>query len=183
MPRKAGRNFTTKTYSVELFKNILGRINYIRHKRETSYWDLVFARTNLLDVGSTSVIRSGNRSYNGSRLLDKIRRQDDAAAIHHAYSTIENLIMESFFSIDPQYRVYVYDLYLKPDKRRLRNSPAAEAERYGYDRRKFVPQLNNALEEAVRTAKVKCILDDIKNIALENGITELINLYVKEEEQ
>ena len=74
-------------------------------------------------------------------------------------------------------------LYLKPDKRRLRNSPAAEAERYGYDRRKFVPLLNNALEETVKKEKAIKNLNDIKNIALENEINELVNLYMKEEEQ
>ena len=172
-----------KTYSVELFKSVLGKINFVRHKRETSYWDLVFAKNSLLGIGSTSVIRTGNTSYNGNYLLDKIKRQDEAKAKHDAYSTIESLIIQNFYSIDPQYHVYVYDLYLKPDKRRLRNSPAAEAERYGYDRRKFVPLLNNALEETVKKEKVIKNLNDIKNIALENEINELVNLYMKEEEQ
>ena len=63
----------------------------------------------------------------------------------------------------------------------MRNSPAAEAERYGYDRRKFVPQLNSALNEAVNTSRVADILDEVRNIALENNIEELINIYSKEE--
>ena len=169
-----------RRYSTEEFKNLLSMMEHVKHKRETSQWDVIFANAKLLDIGSTSIVKTGNDGP-GSSILDKIERRDEAAAKNKAYSTIENLIIESFYIIDPQFRIYVYDLYIKPDKRKLRNSPAAEAERYGYDRRKFVPQLNSALDEAVSTSRVTGILDEVRNIALENNIEELINIYSKEE--
>mgnify|MGYP006916235437 CR=1 FL=1 len=155
-------------------------MQYVRSKKETSQWEVIFAETKLLDVGSTSIVKTGGSGPENS-LMDKIVRRDEAVAKNRAYSTIESLIVESFFIIDPQFRIYAYDLYIKPDKRKLRNSPAAEAERYGYDRRKFVPELNNALNDAVNTQRVRCILDEVRNIALENNITELIDIYMKEE--
>ena len=180
MQKNIGKNSSTKQYSAEVFKSLLGKMQYIKTKRETLQWDVIFASAKLLDIGSTSIVKTGGEGSANS-ILDKIERRDEAIAKNWAYSTIENLIMESFYIINPQYRIYVYDLYIKPDKRRLRNSPAAEAERYGYDRRVFVPQLNDAINEAVSTSRVRCILDEVKNIALENDIKELINMYSKEE--
>ena len=168
-----------RRYSTDEFKSLLRMMEHIEHKREISQWDVIFANTKLLDIGSTSIVKTGNNGSADS-ILDKIERRDKAAAKNKAYSTIEKLIVESFYTIDPQYRIYVYDLYIRPDKRKLRNSPAAEAERYGYDRRKFVPELNGALDEAVNTSRVTCILDEIRNIALENDIRELIEIYAKE---
>ena len=180
MQKNTGKRSSTRRYSTEEFKSLLSMTEYVKHKREISQWDVIFANAKLLDIGSTSIVKTGN-SGSANSILDKIERRDEAAAKNKAYSTIENLIIESFYIIDPQYRIYVYDLYIKPDKRKLRNSPAAEAERYGYDRRKFVPQLNSALDEAVKTSRVTDILDEVRNIALENNIEELINIYAKEE--
>ncbi len=114
-------------------------------------------------------------------LMDRIERKDRAETESSAFSRIENLIMESFYRIDPEYRVYVYDIYFRPDRNRLKNSPSAEAERYGYDRRRFVPQLNEALDSAIKDRKTTEILNEIKEIAVKSGIDELIEIFEKEE--
>ncbi len=169
-----------KQYSVETYKKVLSMTEYIRHKRETSYWDMVVARTKLMDVGSTWIVQIGKGSQSRKSTLEKYDRNDKAKTRNSAYSKIEKLIIESFYCIDPEYRVYVYDLYLRPDRRRLRNSSAAEADRYGYDRRKFVPQLNSAIERAAKTRKVSGMLEEIENIALENEIDELISIFMED---
>ena len=170
-----------KRYSVETLKKILGKIEYVRHRRETSRWDLIFATAKLTDVGSSWNIQIGGGGQGKGSVLDKYERKDLAEARNKAYSRIEKLIMECFYCIDPEYRIYVYDLYLRPDRKKLKNSPAAEAERYGYDRRKFVPQLNEAMERSLNTETMSRILDEIRNIANENGIEELIQIFSEEE--
>jgi len=155
-------------------------MEYVRHKRETSYWDMVFARTKLMDIRSTSIIQVGKGSQSKKSLLDRYEIKDEAEAKNRAFAKIENLIIDGFYCIDPDYRVYAYDLYLKPDRKRLRNSPTAEADRYGYDRRKFVPQLDDAINRAAKTEKVVRILGEIENIALKNNINELMQIFAED---
>lgn len=172
-----------KQYSIETYKSILGMIEFIENGKEKSQWDLTAARARLFDIGSVSLVRTGNGGGSKNPVMERIERKDEAEAKNRAFSMIENLIIESFYCIDPEYRIYVYDLYFKPDRRKAKNSPSAEAERYGYDRRKFVPQLSEALANALMKGRVMEILNEIAKIAVDNDIEELTGIFAEEEKE
>jgi len=168
-------------YSVTTFKKLCrlaaGEQKFILQKKE------YIESMNLFGIGSTSVVQIYDKKDPTRNTVEsKLFLLEDLEREVNAYKKIYDCVLESAMQIDPVYRKFVIGIYLVSDDRSDRKSPSRIAEDFGFDRRKFVPDLDNAIKQALAEEEVTAKIDMIKKIALEYQREEYLKIFEEAEE-
>lgn len=167
-------------YSVSTFKKICktaaGEQRLIRQKKE------YILSMNILGLSSTSIVQvNEKRDPTRNSIESKLFLLEDLEREVNAYQKIYDCALESAMQVDPVYREFVIDIYLVSDDRSGRKSPSSTAEEYKFDRRKFVPDLDDAIAQALAKDEVKARIDTIRKIALEYKRDEYLQIFEEAE--
>ena len=138
----------------------------------------------MLDLHSTSIIQvSSSAFYREDSLGKKIIYYDDLERQIEVSRRLIELMRRTADLIDPFFSLHVMMTYMKLDRYGEKRFALQEAERFGYDRRRFKKDLDAAISEALEKPAMKALLKQVEITARNNGRQEYVDLFDGEESQ
>ena len=136
----------------------------------------------MLDLHSTSIIQvSSSTFYREDSLGKRIIYYDDLERQIEVSRRLIELMRRTADLIDPFFSLHVMTTYMKLDRYGEKRFALQEAERFGYDRRRFKKDLDAAISEALEKPAMKELLKQVEITARKNGRQQYVDLFDGEE--
>ena len=132
-------------YSVMQFKRLCLLAGDLSDRIPTLQENLERIESAVFHVRSTSIVKISKQKNGGSALNNNVLMYEEMERQLNAQIEIVELINEAVDQIDPSYRMWFYELYMLPGRKR--RFPVNLAEEYGIERHDFTRRLNEAVAE------------------------------------
>lgn len=168
-------------YSLKQYKELcrlVSREDEIIRKKQTMLYQM-----NIFGLKSTSVVQISNSSYQPDRTFRKIIRYNEIENEIKDSQRIIELMLKTIEQIDPSFRIHVIDTYLILDRWGRQRHSLKEAERYGYDRRTFKKEMDEAIEAALTRKETVACLEAIRILAERNDRQDYLKIFAESGER